>query len=125
MKQSIYDGGIKMKVINLLKEVNDIESLCVYKKVGYLNSHVLSVVQVEKRTLDFHVHESSDELFYVLDGGFYLETENKKYRVDAGEYIIVPKGVYHRPIVNKLTKFLMIELQGTLNKANSGNLYED
>ena len=49
-----------MKVINLLKEVNDIESLYVYKKVGYLNSHVLSVVQVEKRTLDFHVHESSD-----------------------------------------------------------------
>lgn len=114
-----------MEKVNLLKEVNQLESLYIYKKIGFLNSHVLSVVQVEDRTLDFHMHECSDELFYVIEGGFYLETEKQKYRVNAGEYIIVPKGVKHRPVVNKLTKFLMIELEGTLTKENSGDLYED
>lgn len=114
-----------MKAINLVKEVNVLENLYVYKKVGYLNSHVLSVVQVENRTLDFHTHEFSDELFFVIEGSFNLETEAVKTKVKAGEFIIVPKGMKHRPVVEKLTKFLMIELEGTLNKENSGDLYED
>lgn len=114
-----------MRAVNLLEEVNEIENLYVYKKVGLLNSHVLSVVQVENRTLDFHVHEGSDELFYVIEGSFHLETEKKKIKVNAGEFMIVPKGVKHRPVVKELTKFLMIELAGTLNKENSGDFYEE
>lgn len=114
-----------MKAINLEKEVNAIENLYIYKSVGSLNSHTLSVVQVENRTLDFHTHDYSDELFYVIEGEFRLETKQGKTRVNAGEFIIVPKGVKHRPVVKELTKFLMIELEGTLNKENSGDLYED
>ena len=45
--------------------------------------------------------------------------------VNEGEFVIVPKGTLHRPVVGKLTRFLMIELGGTLNKENSGELYED
>ncbi|WP_369283819.1 cupin domain-containing protein [Oscillibacter sp. GMB15532] len=114
-----------MQVINLLDEVNKSSELYVYNKIGLLNEHVLSVVQVENRTLDFHVHEHSDELFYVIEGSFYLETEEKNMKVNAGEFVIVPKGTKHRPVVGDLTKFLMIELSGTLNKENSGELYED
>lgn len=111
--------------INVKDEVESVDGLYIYKKVGQLNSHVLSVVQVENRTLDFHVHESSDELFYVIEGSFQLETEEGLLRLDSGEFVIVPKGTVHRPVVGKLTKFLMIELEGTLNKENSGDLYED
>jgi hypothetical protein len=45
--------------------------------------------------------------------------------VDTGEMVIVPKGMLHRPVVGKLAKFLMVELDGTLNKENSGDAYED
>ncbi|MFR3728103.1 cupin domain-containing protein [Lacrimispora sp.] len=114
-----------METVNLLKEVNKITELYTYKKIGLLNGNVLSIVQVENRTLDFHVHENSDELFYVIEGGFHLETEEKKTKVNTGELIIVPKGLKHRPVVNELTKFLMIELSGTLNKENSGDQYEE
>ncbi|MGO0883426.1 hypothetical protein ACTPDI_11635 [Clostridioides difficile] len=48
---------------NIIKEVNNIEQLYVYKKIGIINNNVLSVVQVANRSLDFHVHEKSDELF--------------------------------------------------------------
>lgn len=56
---------------------------------------------------------------------FYLETDQESIEVNEGEFIIVPKGIRHRPIVKSLSKFLMIELEGTLNKENSGDLYED
>lgn len=114
-----------MHTINILKEVNELDELYVYKKIGNLNSHILSVVQVENRTLDFHIHEESDELFYVIEGTFYLETDFDKIKVGPGEFIIVPKGKKHRPVVTNLTKFLMIELEGTLNKQNSGDLYKE
>lgn len=111
--------------VNLNHEVDSMKELYLYKKVGLLNQHVLSVVRVENRTLDFHVHETSDELFYVIEGTFQLETEEELIRVNEGEFVIVPKGTKHRPVVDTLTKFLMIELAGTLNKENSGELYEE
>lgn len=117
-------GNSMLHKVNLLNAVNSVEELYRYHKTGVLNQHILSVVQVENRTLDFHVHEGSDELFYVIEGGFWLELEDGLLRVDSNEFVIVPKGVLHRPVVKEKTKFLMIELEGTLNKQNSGELYE-
>lgn len=122
----------ELAAINLLEEVKKIETLYYYEKIGTLNSHALTVVNVSDRTLDFHKHEYSDELFFVIDGAFYLEVKNEKddglavtrIPIGAGELIIVPKGVLHRPVVTTLTRFLMMELEGTLTKENSGDLYE-
>ena len=114
-----------LEKVNLRTAVSSVEKLYVYEKVGKLNGHSLSVVNVENRTLDFHVHEKSDELFYVIEGRFHIETQDGLLQVNEGEFVIVPKGVLHRPVVNELTRFLMIELDGTLNKENSGDLYED
>jgi mannose-6-phosphate isomerase-like protein (cupin superfamily) len=114
-----------MNKVNLKAAVDSVNNLYVYEKVGRLNGNVLSVVNVENRTLDFHVHEMSDELFYVIEGSFQLETDEGLTKVDEGELIIVPKGTRHRPVVKEMTKFLLMELDGTLNKENSGELYED
>ena len=112
-----------LEVKNLLNEVDSVDGLYVYKAIARMNGHVLSVVQVENRTLDFHVHEHSDEMFCVLEGAFALETEDGLLPVRAGEFVIVPKNTLHRPVVTALTKFLMVELSGTLNKENSGAGY--
>lgn len=116
---------LMLKKVNLKDAVDQVKKLYVYDKIGRLNGHTLSVVNVENRTLDFHVHEHSDELFYVIEGSFHLETREGLVPVHEGELIIVPKGVPHRPVVKALTKFLMIELDGTLTKENSGDAYED
>lgn len=71
-----------MNKVNLQSAV---DKLYVYEKIDALNGHMLSVVQVENRTLDFHVHENSDELFYVIEGGFQLETEDGLTQIDSGD----------------------------------------
>lgn len=114
-----------IKAVNILNEVNKAEKLYDYKKIGFFNNNAISVVQVADRTLDFHVHEQSDEIFYVIEGSFELETDEGLTRVNAGEFVIVPKGTRHRPVVKELTKFVMVEMCGTLNKENSGAGYED
>lgn len=110
--------------VNLLSAANATQGLYLYEKIGQLNGHMLSVVRVENRTLDFHVHEQSDELFLVLEGAFQLELADGLLPVAQGEMVIVPKGTLHRPVVGALAKFLMVELDGTLNNENSGALYQ-
>lgn len=109
--------------INLLKQVNNVTALFQYLEVGHLNDHVLNLLQAENRTLDFHVHNNSDELFYVIEGSFVLEFEEGLVSLDKGDMIIVPKGMRHRPVCKELVKCLLIELDGTLNNNNTGGTY--
>ena len=109
--------------VNLKEKVNSVSELYSYLKVGQLNDHMLNVVQVENRTLDFHVHEKSDEMFYCIEGEFDIEFEDSISHLSEGDFIIVPKGVSHRPICKELMKCLLIEVEGTLTKENTGGTY--
>ena len=106
--------------INLLEKANSVSALFQYLEVGHLNNHILNVLQAENRALDFHLHDDSDELFYVIEGSFAIEFEDGLVSLYQGEMIIVPKGTLHRPVCTELVKCLLIELDGTLNDANTG-----
>jgi len=109
--------------INLLEKANSVSELFQYLKVGHLNDHMLNVLQAENRTLDFHIHEDSDELFYVIEGSFAIEFEDRLLSLNQGDMIVVPKGTSHRPVCTELVKCLLIELDGTLNDDNTGGTY--
>lgn len=109
--------------VNLLDRANS-ASLFEYAGVGQLNGHVLSVLQAENRTLSFHTHASSDELFYVIEGSMELEFDDGLLELDAGELAIVPKGTRHRPVCGSLVKCLLIESAGTLTEENTGGSYK-
>ena len=110
--------------INLSKKANDVPKLFQYMRVGTLNNHMLNVVQAENRTLGFHVHTQSDELFYCIEGAFDIECEDGLVHVSEGDMIIIPKGVSHRPVCKSLVKCLLIEMEGTLDESNTGGSYK-
>ena len=105
--------------VNLLDAANGVKGLYLYEKIGRFNGNVFNVVQVENRTLDFHVHENSDELFLILEGNMRLESDDGILPLGAGEMVIVPRGVRHRPIITGRVKLMLADLEGTLNKDNS------
>lgn len=109
--------------INLKDEVNSVGKLFQYKRVGTLNDHMLNVLQAEDRTLDFHVHENSDEMFFCIEGEFDIEFEDGFTHLREGDFIIVSKGTKHRPVCRGLVKCLLIETEGTLSKDNTGGTY--
>ena len=111
--------------INLKEKANSIQELFSYLKVGQLNNHTLNVLQAENRVLDFHVHEQSDELFYCIEGEFDIEFDDGITHLCEGDIAIVPKGTSHRPICNALVKCLLIEIEGTLTKENTGGTYDE
>lgn len=62
--------------VNIKEKVNSINELFSYMRIGTLNNHMINVLQAENRTLDFHLHEESDELFYCIEGEFDIEFED-------------------------------------------------
>jgi uncharacterized cupin superfamily protein len=87
----MFDEVNMIEPINLLAHVNRAK-LGEYLPVGHLNGQMLNVLQVENRTLDFHVHEQSDELFYCIEGAFEIELSDGLVAVNQGDLIIIPKA---------------------------------
>jgi len=121
-----YGAGDKMKIekVNLLSAVKIAKNEFEYVEVGTVNSLMLNVLYGSNRTLDFHVHEESDEMFYVISGSFKMELKEKIINLRKGDFIIIPKGTLHRPICHRIVKVLLIENKGTLNENNSGGNYK-
>ena len=67
------------------------------KIAGELNGQHVKLV---KLLGDFvwHHHEDEDEMFLVVEGRFTMEFRDRSVSVEAGEFIIVPRGVEHRPV---------------------------
>lgn len=109
--------------VNLKEQLNSVDSLFTYLRVGSLNNNMLNVLQAENRTLDFHVHNESDEMFLCIEGEFDIEFDDGLTHLCEGDFIIIPKGTKHRPVCKSLVKCLLIEAEGTLDKSNTGGFY--
>jgi mannose-6-phosphate isomerase-like protein (cupin superfamily) len=65
------------------------------------------------RTLDFHAHPDSDEVFFIVEGKMQLELKDKTLNLNTGDMCVVPKGVEHRPICTTEVICVVIEKQDT------------
>ena len=57
----------------------------------------------------WHDHKDIDEFFFVLDGHFLIDLENKVVELGARQGFVVPKGVRHRTRAPERCVILMIE----------------
>ncbi len=74
----------------------------------------------------WHHHDHEDELFLVVKGRFRIEFRNEDGRVrhewiEEGEFIVVPRGIEHRPVAEEECWFLLFEPASTLNTGNVKN----
>lgn len=60
----------------------------------------------------WHAHSDLDEFFYVVDGRFFIDLEDRTVDLRPKQGFVVPKGVRHRPRAPKRTVILMVEGEG-------------
>ena len=87
---------------------------------GELNNQMVKLVKF-KNEFVWHHHDHEDELFYVVDGWFNMELRGETIRVEQGEFIIIPRGVEHRPVAPEEVSVLLFEPATTLNTGNVRN----
>jgi mannose-6-phosphate isomerase-like protein (cupin superfamily) len=88
------------------------------KIVGELNGQHVKLVKFQGEFV-WHKHDAEDELFYVLEGKFNMEFRDKTVEINQNEFIIVPKGVEHRPVAREEVSVMLFEPAGTLNTGNT------
>ena len=71
--------------------------------------------------LVWHHHDHEDELFLVVKGRFRMEFRDRHVWLEEGEFLIVPRGVEHRPVAEEEVHILMFEPASTLNTGNVRN----
>jgi mannose-6-phosphate isomerase-like protein (cupin superfamily) len=90
------------------------------KVVGELNGQQVKLVKFAGEFL-WHHHDHEDELFLVVAGRFRMEFRDRHVWLEAGEFLIVPRGVEHRPVADVEAHVLLFEPATTLNTGNVRN----
>ena len=109
-----------------MDKVNIYEKLAAFsehwrpKIVGRLNGQLVKLVKFRGEFV-WHHHDAEDELFLVVSGRFRMDFEDRQQWIEEGEFIIVPRGVEHRPVAEEEAAVLLFEPESTLNTGNQRN----
>ena len=87
------------------------------KIVGELNGQLVKLVKF-RGPFEWHHHMAEDELFLVHRGSFRMEFRDRAVTLNAGDFLIVPRGVEHRPVADEDVEVLLFEPATTLNTGN-------
>jgi mannose-6-phosphate isomerase-like protein (cupin superfamily) len=88
------------------------------KIVGELNGQYVKLVKFQGPFI-WHKHVDEDEMFLVTKGSFRMEFRNHSEDIGEGEFIIVPRGVEHRPVADSEVEVMLFEPATTLNTGNA------
>lgn len=90
------------------------------KIVGELNGQSVKLAKF-KGEFVWHKHDDEDEMFMVIKGLLKIEFRDKIETISENEFIIVPKGVEHKPVAEEEVWIMLFEPATTLNTGDTEN----
>ena len=106
-----------MQKVNLAEKFALINEHWRPKVVGELNGQEIKLVKFSGE-FPWHHHEAEDEMFLSIKGNFRIEFRDKTIKLAPGEFVIVPRGVEHRPVADEEVEVLLFEPKNVLNTGN-------
>jgi mannose-6-phosphate isomerase-like protein (cupin superfamily) len=109
-----------MEKVNLAKKFGAFDEQWSPKIVGELNGQCVKIAKVQGEFV-WHHHDVEDEMFMVIKGRLTIKLPDRDVTLEAGEFLIVPHGVEHKPVAEEEAHILLFEPQATLNTGNVRN----
>ena len=106
-----------MEKVNIAQKFTQIRDYWKPHIAAELNGQLVKLVKL-KGEFVWHHHENEDEMFLVVKGRFRIEFRDRHVRLEEGEFIVVPRGVEHRPVADEEAWILLFEPASTLNTGN-------
>src|SRR5262245_37799470 len=106
-----------MEIVNLTEKVAGVDEYWSPRIVGELNDAYVKVVKLRGEFV-WHHHEAEDELFLVVEGRLRMELRDGEVVLDPGEFVVIPRGVEHRPVAEDEVHVLLLEPKTTVNTGN-------
>jgi len=85
--------------------------------VAKMNNYDFKIVKF-KGDFIWHSHPETDETFIIMEGTLVMSFRDRKVEVHAGEMIVIPKGVEHKPSSENGYRAILIEPEGVSNTGN-------
>ena len=111
---------MEINKVNLNSKLKTFNEYWTPKIVGELNNQFVKIAKF-KGEFVMHKHEQEDELFYVIDGKLFIELIDKTLELNSGEFVIIPKGIEHKPYAFDEVSVMLFEPTTTLNTGNTKN----
>jgi mannose-6-phosphate isomerase-like protein (cupin superfamily) len=89
------------------------------KVIAEMNDVQFKLVKLQGEFV-WHDHRDTDEIFVVLEGQMRIDFRDGTVALSAGEMIVVPKNVEHRPCAERECKVLLVEPRGVVNTGGAG-----
>ena len=113
-------GSVAVDAVNLATKFAAITKHWQPRIVGELNGQEIRIARIGGEFV-WHAHEDADELFLVVKGVLRMGLRDGDKLVREGEFLIVPRGVEHRPAAEtEEVWMLMFEPAGTPNTGTAG-----
>jgi mannose-6-phosphate isomerase-like protein (cupin superfamily) len=102
-----------LEVVDVPRLIEDCTDRWYNQTLCQVNDSVvrLGVVQGEYH---WHKHDDLDEFFYVVEGLFLIDLEDRTVELGPRKGFVVPKGVVHRTRAPERTVILMVEGAGII-----------
>jgi mannose-6-phosphate isomerase-like protein (cupin superfamily) len=114
-----------LRKVDLREKFQDIDKHWSPRIAAELNGQHVKLV---KFAGDFvwHKHDAEDELFLVVEGSFRMEYRAEDgaetaLELGAGQFVVVPRGVEHRPVAEREVSVLLFEPASTLNTGDAAD----
>jgi mannose-6-phosphate isomerase-like protein (cupin superfamily) len=111
---------MSIEKVNIAEKLSLINDWWNPRVAGELNGQQVKLTKF-KGAFVWHKHDNEDELFLVIKGKFTMELRDKNIEVNPGEFLIIPRGVEHRPVAEGEVEMLLFEPATTLNTGNTRN----
>lgn len=109
-----------MEKVNLTEKLASIKDHWNPRIAGELNGQQVKLVKFDGEFV-WHLHANEDELFYVVKGSFDMHLREKIISISEGEFLIVPRGVEHKPVAKNEVEVMLFEPASTVNTGNIEN----
>jgi len=109
-----------MNKVNLTQAFATIREHWSPRVAGELNGQQVKLAKLLGEFV-WHSHADEDELFLVHRGRFVMEFRDRRVELAEGDFLIVPRGVEHRPVAVEEAHIVLFEPAGTLNTGSVRN----
>ena len=109
-----------MDKINIAQKFSQIHDHYKPRIAAELNGQLIKLVKF-KGEFVFHHHDNEDEMFLVVKGRFRMDFLDHQTWIEEGEFIVIPRGVEHRPVAEQEVSVILFEPATTLNTGNVEN----
>ena len=109
-----------MEKVNLSDKLSRFTDHWRPKIVGELNGQQVKLAKLQGEFV-WHAHENEDELFLVIEGRLVIQLRDRDIVLDPGEFVIIPRGIEHKPVADEEVHVLLFEPASTLNTGTLRN----